>query len=175
MVPRRTCRRRSTRRRAYCPQSLPYPPSYNRVNPADAPIMSLAVTSDTVPIDQVADAADTLLQPKLSQIDGVGRVVVQGGLKPAIRVQLDPARLAAYGLSMEDVRTAITGGQCQRCERAVSTARTWPTRSAPTTSCVTPEAYRNLILAWRAGSGGAAQRCRPGDARGGERPCRRLV
>src|SRR5262249_58496698 len=88
------------------PETLPYPPVYAKVNPADAPILTLALTSDRLPIDTVSDAADTLLQPKLSEIDGVGRVTVQGGLRPAVRVRIDPARLAAYGLAMEDVRTA---------------------------------------------------------------------
>ena len=89
------------------PSTLPYPPVYAKVNPADAPILTLALTSDSVPIDRVSDAADTLLQPKLSEIEGVGKVTVQGGLRPAVRVRVDPARLAAYGLSMEDVRTAV--------------------------------------------------------------------
>ena len=89
------------------PANLPYPPVYAKVNPADAPILTLALTSDSLPIDTVSDAADTLLQPKLSEIDGVGRVTVQGGLRPAVRVRVDPARLAAYGLAMEDVRTAV--------------------------------------------------------------------
>ncbi len=133
------------------PASLPYPPSYNRVNPADAPIMSLAVTSDTVPIDQVADAADTLLQPKLSQIDGVGRVVVQGGLKPAIRVQLDPARLASYGLSMEDVRSAITAGNVSGAKGSFNGPHI-SYAVGTNDQLVTPEAYRTLILAWRAGA-----------------------
>ncbi len=133
------------------PASLPYPPSYNRVNPADAPIMSLAVTSDTVPTDQVADAADTLLQPKLSQIDGVGRVVVQGGLKPAIRVQLDPARLAAYGLSMEDVRSAITAGNVSGAKGSFNGPHI-SYAVGTNDQLVTPEAYRDLILAWRAGA-----------------------
>ena len=78
------------------PNNLPYPPVYSKVNPADAPIITLALTSDTSPIDVVSDAADTLLQPKLSEIGGVGRVTVQGGLRPAVRVRVDPARLAAY-------------------------------------------------------------------------------
>ena len=133
------------------PQSLPYPPSYNRVNPADAPILSLAITSDTVPIDQVADAADTLLQPKLSQIDGVGRVVVQGGLKPAIRVQLDPARLAAYGLSMEDVRTAITAANVSGAKGSFNGAHL-AYAVGTNDQLLTPEAYKNLILTWRAGA-----------------------
>src|SRR6185437_433959 len=89
------------------PTNLPYPPVYSKVNPADAPILSLALTSDTVPIDRISDAADTLLQPKLSQIAGVGRVTVEGGMRPAVRVRIDPARLAAYGLGMEDVRSAV--------------------------------------------------------------------
>ncbi len=133
------------------PQSLPYPPSYNRVNPADAPILSLAITSDTVPVDQVADAADTLLQPKLSQIDGVGRVVVQGGLKPAIRVQLDPARLAAYGLSMEDVRSAITAANVSGAKGSFN-GKHLSYAVGTNDQLLTPEAYRSLILAWRAGA-----------------------
>ena len=133
------------------PQSLPYPPSYNRVNPADAPILSLAITSDTVPVDQVADAADTLLQPKLSQIDGVGRVVVQGGLKPAIRVQLDPARLAAYGLSMEDVRTAITAANVSGAKGSFNGAHL-AYAVGTNDQLLTPESYRTLILTWRAGA-----------------------
>ncbi len=133
------------------PASLPYPPSYNRVNPADAPIMSLAITSDTVAIDQVADAADTLLQPKLSQIDGVGRVVVQGGLKPAIRVQLDPARLAAYGLSLEDVRTAINAANVSGAKGSFNGPHV-SYAVGTNDQLVTPEAYRTLILAWRSGA-----------------------
>jgi len=133
------------------PASLPYPPTYNRVNPADAPVVSLAVTSDTLPVDQVADAADTLLQPKLSQIDGVGRVVVQGGLKPAIRVQLDPARLASYGLSMEDVRTAIANGNVSGAKGSFN-GKHLAYAIGTDDQLVTPDAYRNLILAWRAGS-----------------------
>ena len=89
------------------PMTLPYPPVYAKVNPADAPILTLALESDAVTIDRVSDAADTLLQPKLSQIDGVGRVTVQGNMRPAVRVRVDPARLAAYGLAMEDVRSAV--------------------------------------------------------------------
>ena len=89
------------------PASLPYPPVYAKVNPADAAILTLALTSDSVPVDVISDAADTLLQPKLSEIEGVGRVTVQGNMRPAVRVRIDPARLAAYGLAMEDIRTAV--------------------------------------------------------------------
>jgi multidrug efflux pump len=133
------------------PSTLPYPPTYNRVNPADAPIVSLAVTSDTLPVDRVADAADTLLQPKLSQIEGVGRVLVQGGLKPAVRVTLDPARLASYGLSMEDVRTAITTANVSGAKGSFD-GKHLAYAVGTNDQLVTPDDYRNLILAWRAGS-----------------------
>ena len=89
------------------PRGLPYPPTYSKVNPADPPIMSLALTSDTLPIARLSDTADSVLAQKLSQVSGVGRVTVQGNLKPAVRLQLQAERLAAYGLSLEDVRTAL--------------------------------------------------------------------
>ncbi len=95
--------------RSTLPQNLPYPPTYSKVNPADAPIVTLALTSDIVAIRQLSDLADTLLAQRLSEVTGVGRVSVQGGLKPAVRIQADLARLAAYGISLEDVRAAISG------------------------------------------------------------------
>ncbi len=90
------------------PTNLPYPPVYSKVNPADPPILTLALTSDSLPITRVNDVADTLLAQKLSQIAGVGRVLVEGGQRPAWRIQIDPGRLAGYGLAMEDVRTALS-------------------------------------------------------------------
>ena len=95
--------------RSTLPQNLPYPPTYSKVNPADAPIMTLALTSDAVSVRALSDIADTLLAQRLSEVSGVGRVTVQGGLKPAVRIQADLARLAGYGISLEDVRAAITG------------------------------------------------------------------
>ena len=80
------------------PGNLPYPPTYAKVNPADPPIITFALTSDTLPIFRLSDAADTLLAQRLSQVTGVGRVLVQGTMRPAVRVQADPVRLAAYGL-----------------------------------------------------------------------------
>jgi multidrug efflux pump len=133
------------------PSTLPYPPTYSRVNPADAPVISIALTSDTLPIDAVADAADTYLQPKLSQITGVGRVAVQGGLKPAIRVRLDPARLAAYGLSMEDVRTAIAAANVSGAKGLFDGPKL-SYAVGTNDQLKTPDAYRNLIIAWRAPS-----------------------
>ena len=95
--------------RSTLPQNLPYPPTYSKVNPADAPIVTLALTSDSITQRQLSDLADTLLAQRLSEVTGVGRVTVQGGLKPAVRIQVDLARLAAYGISLEDVRAAIGG------------------------------------------------------------------
>ncbi len=89
------------------PQGLPNPPVYNKVNPADTAILTLAVYSDTVPIDKVNDYADTLLAQKLSEVTGVGLVSIEGNQKPAVRVQIDPAKTAAQGLSLEGIRTAI--------------------------------------------------------------------
>jgi len=93
--------------RGVLPANLPYPPTYAKVNPADPPILTLALTSDTLPVTRLSDAADTLLAQRLSQVSGVGRVVVQGNMRPAIRIRADPRRLAVYGLSLEDVRQAI--------------------------------------------------------------------
>ena len=133
------------------PSSLPYPPAYNRVNPADAPVVSLAVTSPNLPADEVADAADTYLQPRLSQLPGVGRVVVQGGLKSAIRIRLDPARLAAYGLSMEDVRTAVSAANVNGAKGSFD-GKSQAYEVDTNDQLLSPEAYRSLIVAWRAGA-----------------------
>jgi hydrophobe/amphiphile efflux-1 (HAE1) family protein len=89
------------------PQGLPYPPSYSKVNPADPPIMTLALTSKTLPMTSVNDTADTILAQKLSQISGVGRVLNQGGQRPAYRLQVNPDLLASYKLGLEDVRAAL--------------------------------------------------------------------
>jgi multidrug efflux pump len=92
----------------FLPAGLPMPPVYNKVNPADAPILTLALTSDTMPLSQVEDYTDTRLAQKISQLPGVGAVTISGGQKPAVRVQVNPTQLAAYGLNMEDVRAALT-------------------------------------------------------------------
>ncbi|MCK9907939.1 efflux RND transporter permease subunit [Microbacteriaceae bacterium K1510] len=89
------------------PKNLPYPPLYSKVNPADAPIITLALTSKNTDLRTLSDLADTIMQPRLSEVTGVGRVSVQGGLRPAIRIQADLSRLAAYGIALEDMRTAI--------------------------------------------------------------------
>ncbi|MGA7181112.1 MAG: MdtB/MuxB family multidrug efflux RND transporter permease subunit [Thiobacillaceae bacterium] len=92
---------------SFLPTDLPMPPIYSKVNPADAPIITLAVTSDTLPLPQVEDLVDTRLAPKLSQLPGVGLVSIGGGQRPAVRVQVNPRALASYGLNLDDIRTAI--------------------------------------------------------------------
>jgi len=94
--------------RGTLPTNLPYPPVYNKVNPADAPILTLMLTSDTRPLREVNDYADSIIAQRLSQISGVGLVSIAGNVRPAVRVQVNPAQLAGLGLTMEDVRSALT-------------------------------------------------------------------
>ncbi len=89
------------------PTDLPAPPVYNKVNPADAPILTLALTSDTLPLPRVQDLADTRIAQKLSQVTGVGLVTLSGGQKPAVRIQVNPRALTQLGLSLDDIRTAV--------------------------------------------------------------------
>src|SRR3989440_2464896 len=89
------------------PQGLPNPPIYSKVNPADAPIMTLSLTSTSLPLSKVEDLADTTLAQKISQLSGVGLVSISGGQRPAVRIQANPTALASYGLSLEDLRTAL--------------------------------------------------------------------
>jgi len=89
------------------PRGMPGPPTYNKVNPADAPILTLSITSDSLPLDKVNDLVDTVLAQKLSEVRGVGLVTIQGNQKPAVRVRVNPASLAGLGLSMSDIRLAL--------------------------------------------------------------------
>jgi multidrug efflux pump len=93
---------------SFLPSDLPVPPVYNKTNPADAPVLTLAITSDSMPLSEVEDDVDTRLAPKLSQLAGVGLVSISGGQKPAVRVQVNPVQLSSYGLNLEDVRSALT-------------------------------------------------------------------
>src|SRR5271168_3475543 len=92
---------------SYLPSNLPTPPVYSKTNPADAPVLTLAITSNSMPLSQVEDLVDTRLAPKLSQLNGVGLVTISGGQKPAVRIQVNPAQLSNYGVNLEDVRTAL--------------------------------------------------------------------
>jgi multidrug efflux pump len=93
---------------SYLPSNLPAPPVYSKTNPADAPVLTLAITSNTIPLSEVEDLVDTRLAPKLSQLSGVGLVSISGGQKPAVRIQANPTALSSYGLNMEDLRTALS-------------------------------------------------------------------
>jgi multidrug efflux pump len=133
------------------PKNLPYPPTYAKVNPAAAPVMTLALTSDTVSLRAMSDLADTILTQRLSQISGVGRVSVLGGLKPAVRVQADLARLAAYGISMEDLRTAIAGANVSGPKGSLDGAQQAYTIAA-NDQIAAADAYKPIIIAYRNGS-----------------------
>jgi multidrug efflux pump len=133
------------------PKTLPYPPTYAKVNPADAAVLTLALTSETISLRAMSDIADTFLAQRLSQISGVGRVTVLGGLKPAVRVQADLARLAAYGIGMEDLRAAIANANVSGPKGALDGAQQAYTIAA-NDQIVDAEAYKPIIIAYRNGA-----------------------
>jgi multidrug efflux pump len=100
----------------YLPRDLPNPPIYSKVNPADSPILTLALTSDTLPLSKVEDLADTALAQKISQLPGVGLVSISGGQKPAVRIQANPTALASYGMSLEDLRTSLAAANVNQAK-----------------------------------------------------------
>jgi multidrug efflux pump len=100
----------------YRPPDLPAPPIYSKINPADAPILTLALASKELPLTKVEDLADTRLAPKISQLPGVGLVSISGGQKPAVRIQVNPTMLASYGLNLEDVRSVITAANVNQAK-----------------------------------------------------------
>jgi multidrug efflux pump len=133
------------------PKTLPYPPTYAKVNPADAPVMTLALRSDTISLRAMSDIADTLLAQRLSQISGVGRVSVLGGLKPAVRIQADLARLAAYSIAMEDLRNAIANANVSGPKGSLDGAQQSYIIAA-NDQIAAADAYRPIIIAYRNGS-----------------------
>jgi multidrug efflux pump len=130
------------------PTDLPNPPIYNKVNPADAPIISLALTSQTLPLIKVQDAADTRLVPKLSQISGVGLVSLSGGMRPAVRIRANPVALSSRGLSTEDLRNAIVTGNVNQPKGGFDSATRSSTVDA-NDQMLSADDYRNLVIAWR--------------------------
>src|SRR5437868_4944836 len=100
----------------FLPTDLPNQPIYSKVNPADAPILTLALSCDTMPLQKVEDLADTTLAQNISQLPGVGLVTISGGQKPAVRVQANPSALASYGLSLEDLRTGIAAANTDQAK-----------------------------------------------------------
>src|SRR5438046_72324 len=100
----------------FLPPDLPAPPIYSKSNPADTPILTLALGSDTMPLSRVEDLADTRLAPKISQLPGVGLVTISGGQKPAVRIQANPTKLASYGLSLEDLRGGLAAANTDQAK-----------------------------------------------------------
>ena len=133
------------------PADLPAPPIYSKVNPADAPIMTLAVTSKTLPLTELEDMSETRLAQKISQLSGVGLVSVSGGQRPAVRLQLNPQALAAYGLAIDDIRTIIAN-QNVNTPKGNFDGPTQASTINANDQLNSAEQYRNLIVAYRNGN-----------------------
>ena len=133
------------------PRSMPNPPTFNKVNPADPPILTLVVESDTLPLGKINDFADTVLSQKLSQVYGVGLVSIQGNQKPAIRVRVNPSALAKLDLSLEDVRAAVMSSNLNAPKGSFDGKRQSYAIST-NDQIITPEGFRSLIITYKNGS-----------------------
>jgi multidrug efflux pump len=133
------------------PSSLPAPPIYSKTNPADAPVLTLAITSNSMPLSKVEDIVDTRLAPKISQLTGVGLVTISGGQKPAVRIQANPAALSSYGINLEDVRTALTQASVNAAKGNFDGPRQDYQIDA-NDQLVTSQDYRNVVVAFRNGA-----------------------
>jgi multidrug efflux pump len=136
---------------SFLPGDLPNPPIYSKVNPADAPILTLGLTSSTLPLTTVQDLADTRLVPKISQLPGVGLVSLSGGQKPAIRIQVNPTRLAANALALDDVRAAVAAASVNQAKGSLDGPRQAFTIGA-NDQLVSSAQYRDLVVAYRNGA-----------------------
>src|SRR5688500_8481992 len=133
------------------PNDLPSPPIYSKVNPADAPILTLGITSKTMPMTQVQNLVDTRLAQQMSQVPGVGLVTLSGGQRPAVRVQVNSRAAASAGLSLEDVRTAISGANVNQAKGSFD----GPTRAYTIDAndqLRSPEEYRRIVVAYKNGA-----------------------
>ena len=135
----------------YLPANLPAPPIYNKTNPADAPVLTLAVTSNSIPLAQVEDMVDTRLSPKISQLSGVGLVSISGGQKPAVRIQANPAALSSYGINLEDLRTAVTQASVNAAKGNFDGPRQDYQIDA-NDQLVTSKDYQKVVVAYRNGA-----------------------
>jgi multidrug efflux pump len=133
------------------PRNLPYPPLYSKVNPADAPIITLALISQAIDLRALSDMADTIMAPRLSEVSGVGHVSVQGGIRPAIRIQADLSRLASYGIALDDLRTAIVGANVAGPKGALDGAHQSYTIAA-NDQIVAADTYKDIVVAFRNGA-----------------------
>jgi multidrug efflux pump len=136
---------------SYLPSNLPSPPVYSKTNPADAPVLTLAITSKTMPLSQVEDLVDTRLVPKLSQLSGVGLVSISGGQKPAVRIQANQMALSSYGLNLEDLRTALAGTSVnQALGNFDGPHQDYQIKAND--QLVSSDEYRNVVVAYRNGA-----------------------
>jgi len=135
----------------YLPRDLPIPPVYSKVNPADAPILTLALTSDTLPMPRVEDLADTRFAQKISQLPGVGLVSISGGQRPAVRIQTNPTALSAYSLTLEDLRAAIIAANVNQAKGMFDGPRQSYIIGANDQLLSSAE-YRPIIVAYRNGA-----------------------
>jgi multidrug efflux pump len=133
------------------PSILPSPPIYSKTNPADAPVLTLAITSSSMPLSQVEDLVDTRLAPKISQLSGVGLVTISGGQKPAVRIQANPTALSSYGINLEDLRTALTQASVNAAKGNFDGPRQDYQIDA-NDQLVTSDDYRNVVVAYRDGA-----------------------
>jgi len=136
---------------SFLPTDLPMPPVYSKVNPADAPILTFAVSSPTLPLPKIEDLVDTRLAAKLSEAPGVGLVSLGGGQRPAIRIQVDPVALAAHGLALEDVRTAIANANVNQAKGSFDGPLRASTIDA-NDQLRSPDDYRNIVLMYKNGA-----------------------
>ncbi len=135
----------------YLPRDLPNPPIYSKSNPADAPILTLALTSNSMPLFRVEDYADTTLAQKISQLPGVGLVSISGGQRPAVRIQANPTALAAYGLSLDDLRLAMSQANVNGAKGNLENSRQAFTIGA-NDQLMSSDQYRSVIVAYRNGA-----------------------
>jgi multidrug efflux pump len=135
----------------YLPTDLPNPPIYNKVNPADAPILTLALSSDSLQLPKVEDLADTSLAQKISQLPGVGLVSISGGQKPAVRIQANPTALASYGLSLEDLRAALAQANVDQAKGVIDGRRQSYTIGA-NDQLFSSDQYKPIVIAYRNGA-----------------------
>src|SRR5204862_6981668 len=133
------------------PADLPMPPVYSKLTPADAPILPFAVRAPTLPLPKIEDLVDTRLAAKLSEVPGVGLVSLGGGQRPAIRIQVDPVALAAHGLALEDVRTAIANASVNQAKGSFDGPLRASTIDA-NDQLRSPDDYRNIVLMYRNGA-----------------------
>jgi multidrug efflux pump len=135
----------------YLPRDLPNPPVYSKINPADAPVLTLALTSETLPLWKVQDLADTRLAQKISQLPGVGLVSISGGQKPAVRIRANPTALAGYDLALEDLRTAVSQASVNQAKGNFDGPRHAYTIGA-NDQLLSSDDYRQVVVAYRSGA-----------------------